>query len=126
MKLMKEPPLYSINGVTPKNIVGLDFDLYSRHFQAWVKNESDPGKIEKMFSNDELERIGNINKSLLDYGFRPRYISQGKVVFGIICSGNRRQIRPEIEPSVQASSPDHARDMIREIREKLDPLFVPF
>ena len=126
MKLMLEPPLYYTNGINPENIIGKNIDLFLRHFQAWMKNESEPGKIEKMFTDMELETIGGINKRLLAHGFRARYMREGRIVYGIICSGDKRQILPDNGADIRPSSSQHARMMIQEIRGKLDKFYVPF
>lgn len=119
MKLFNEPPLYSVNGTRPENIVGSNYDLFVRHFLAWGKNETDPAKVEKMFSEHEQGVIGEINLKLLHHGYRARYVRDNRIVFGMVMSGNRKQILPQGNDTEAASSPDHARTMIQKIKRKL-------
>jgi hypothetical protein len=123
---MPEPPLYKTNGLRAESIVGNNYDLFLRHFQAWIKNESDPGKVEKMFTDSELEIINSTNKNLLKHGFRARYLKEGRIVFAVICSGDKKQIEPDVHLSDEASSQQHAKKMIQDIRSKLDKFYVPF
>ena len=60
---------------SPEDILGNEEGLFRRHFELWQKYESQPGQIHRSFSEQELSRIGEINKQLLDNGYRVAGIS---------------------------------------------------
>jgi 4-amino-4-deoxy-L-arabinose transferase-like glycosyltransferase len=116
---LPEPPLYKTE-MAPERLMYGSGELYARHYKAWLKNRSDPDKVSKMFSEQDVEKVGEINRALLNHGYRPRGVDHnGNVVFAIITTGNDVRLNPGGEnKSNRIPDSNEIKQRIAELRQK--------
>ena len=116
--LLKCPPLF-ITDQSPKSILGEDKKLFTKHFKLWTKNHGDTDKLFKLFSEEEIDRIGHLNTKLLDHGFRPlRFEESGEIQWGIVTSADN--VRVEAVP--KKISMGSQTKILADIRKMIDNL----
>ena len=58
-----------------EEILGDDENLFQRHYESWQKCDGQQSKLYRLFSEREISQIKEINKELLENGYRVMGIS---------------------------------------------------